>query len=274
MKSTSKNNSLDLDEVKLNEVINFFKEISEKLGIEFYLIGAKARDMWLLDVKHLDSARATEDIDFAVKIDTYDQYEEIRSMLLRLKFVQTDLPYRLRFSGSIVDLIPFGSIARDDMISLNNGKFQMSVKGMNISVQNSKDLSPHLHLITLPALCVLKLISYSEKKAERGKDFTDFIYILENYFFILGDKIYNDYIDILAEVHNDKLTGAKILGTEIRNIISRDKEIQNIVIGVLQEQLKPFNTEELIQLDFDKEDKDIKTRIMISYLIEEVKSDL
>jgi hypothetical protein len=45
MKSTSKNNSLDLDEVKLNEVINFFKEISEKLGIEFYLIGAKARDM-------------------------------------------------------------------------------------------------------------------------------------------------------------------------------------------------------------------------------------
>jgi len=274
MKSTSKNNSLDSDEVKLNEVINFFKEISEKLGIEFYLIGAKARDMWLLDVKHLDSARATEDIDFAVKIDTYDQYEEIRSMLLRLKFVQTDLPYRLRFSGSIVDLIPFGSIARDDMISLNNGKFQMSVKGMNISVQNSKDLSPHLHLITLPALCVLKLISYSEKKAERSKDFTDFIYILENYFFILGDKIYNDYIDILAEVHNDKLTGAKILGMEIRNIISKDTEIQNIVVGVLEEQLKPFDTKELFELDFDKEDKDIKTRIMISYLIGEVKSDL
>jgi len=274
MKSASKTNSLDSDEDKLNEVINFFKEISEKLGIEFYLIGAKARDMWLLDVKHLDSARATEDIDFAVKIDTYDQYEEIRNMLLRLKFVQTELPYRFRFSGIIVDLIPFGSIARNDMISLNNGKFQMSVKGMNISVQNSKDLSPHLHLITLPALCVLKLISYSEKKAERGKDFTDFIYILESYFFILGDKIYREYIDILAEVHNDKLTGAKILGMEIRNIISKDTEIQNIVVGVLEEQLKPFDTKELFELDFDKEDKDIKTRIMISYLIEEVKSDL
>ena len=145
---------------------------------------------------------------------------------------------------------------------------------MNISVQNAKDLSPHLHLITLPALCVLKLISYFEKKAERSKDLSDFIYILQNYFDILGDKIFDQYIDVLAEVHNDKLTGAKILGMEIRNIISRDTEIQNIVVGVLEEQLKPFDAKELFELDFDKEDKDIKTRIMISYLIEEVKSDL
>ena len=70
------------------------------------------------------------------------------------------------------------------------------------------------------------------------------------------------------------MTGAKILGMEIRNIISKDTEIQNIVVGVLEEQLKPFDTKELFELDFDKEDKDIKTRIMISYLIEEVKSDL
>ena len=53
----------------------------KKFNIDYYLIGAYARDMWLNHLDYLPERRATVDVDFSVYINYHEQFEELKEYL-------------------------------------------------------------------------------------------------------------------------------------------------------------------------------------------------
>ncbi|MCB9298258.1 MAG: hypothetical protein H6559_34875 [Lewinellaceae bacterium] len=98
-----------------------FKPVFEALeagfrefGIDYYIIGAFARDLWLEDNKYLPDRRATLDLDLAIYIAEWKQYELLKLFLHEIHGFKPDKePYRLFSSeGLILDLIPFGGVEK------------------------------------------------------------------------------------------------------------------------------------------------------------------
>lgn len=58
------------------ETIESLERVFSRLGIDFFLIGALSRDLWLRHIDSLPSFRMTTDIDFAVLVNDSAQYEE------------------------------------------------------------------------------------------------------------------------------------------------------------------------------------------------------
>ncbi len=80
--------------------------------IPFFLVGAFARDLILTYCHRINSHRATADIDLAVEVSSWREYENLRTALLEQGFKETRQRQRLRSRDSLtVDLVPFGEIA-------------------------------------------------------------------------------------------------------------------------------------------------------------------
>jgi predicted nucleotidyltransferase len=53
-----------------------------QFGVDFYLIGAVARDIWLSQIYHEPARRMTKDLDLAVFINNTAEYEALQAWLL------------------------------------------------------------------------------------------------------------------------------------------------------------------------------------------------
>jgi len=108
-----------LDKLSLTNLQNVLPVLVEGFNaceIEYYLIGALARDLYMTGLHDYSAPRRTKDIDFAVLVQDIDDYNRLMGHLINNgKFKQTDEPYRLRFSdGTLIDLLPFGAIETDN----------------------------------------------------------------------------------------------------------------------------------------------------------------
>jgi hypothetical protein len=70
----------------LKEVFDALEEAFLALYIDYYLIGALARDVWY--AKGKKNFRTTKDADFAVLIGSKNQYEEVKQYLKQHKNFQ------------------------------------------------------------------------------------------------------------------------------------------------------------------------------------------
>ena len=101
----------------------------KKFGIDYYLIGARARDLWT-DHIAIPGKRTTEDVDFCIYINEHEQYKNlIKELITTYGFERdTEEPYRFYFNGTI-DLIPFGGIEKNGEVLLENPPTELSVYG-------------------------------------------------------------------------------------------------------------------------------------------------
>ena len=75
-----KKNSIDLSdriEPEFLEVTGAITRVTGPLSIPFFLIGAACRDLILDKIYGINTIRATGDIDFAVCISAWRQFEEL-----------------------------------------------------------------------------------------------------------------------------------------------------------------------------------------------------
>ena len=76
-----KRNLLDLsgkiDKVRLLAFENVLR-VADSLGIPFFIIGAVARDLILMNGHNIPTIRATLDIDFGVQVPSWDQYLKLK----------------------------------------------------------------------------------------------------------------------------------------------------------------------------------------------------
>ena len=109
------NMSLDLSNRLPVEQVNIVRQVvhaAENLGLRLFIVGAKARDFLLQYVYALRVDRATNDIDFAIVVETWDEFSKLRDNLIaheRFRPCGTMKQRLVHESGILIDLVPFRS---------------------------------------------------------------------------------------------------------------------------------------------------------------------
>jgi predicted nucleotidyltransferase len=147
---------------------------------EYFLAGATARDIVLVNVHGLRPGRATGDIGFGIAVENWEQFEALKERLIATReFVATPraqqrLIYTDQTDGfSIpVDLIPFRGIASPDVTFAwpPSRDIVMNVAGFEEAFESSVVIEAERGLIVRvaspPGLASLKLTAW----ADRGRE--------------------------------------------------------------------------------------------------------
>ena len=200
------------------------------IGIPFFVVGATARDI-LLDASHgIGSKRATIDIDIAVFLENWDQFNRLKDELIRTTdFSPTREFQRLLYRERLpIDIVPFGGVAeKGDFIEWPPDRsFKMSVMGyrecyqhvVQAKIANEPDLT--INVVSLAGLTILKLISWDENIDRRQKDALDLVFITQNYIDAGNlERPFDEAPDIVdSGDYNYEAGSARLLGRDISRI--------------------------------------------------------
>ena len=166
------------------------------LNIEFLVVGAMARDLVLVHGFHSKIERGTRDVDFAINVSSWQEFNSLREVLLRSGYRadprEVQKLYLECSDKSLweIDILPFGAI-EDENSSIAwppDQDIEMSVLGFEEAEQNalqvriSKDPELIVKVPSPAGMSVLKLISWLERDAnKRKKDAADLRYLIRTY---------------------------------------------------------------------------------------------
>ncbi len=101
----------------LKELLEVLANYFQRIGIEFYIIGAAARDIVLGGIHHRNPHRKTLDLDIAIMIPDWNSFEQIAADLCAMPDFKKDSRQKQRFCYKDIfelDIVPFGEIARSN----------------------------------------------------------------------------------------------------------------------------------------------------------------
>ncbi|WP_338769044.1 hypothetical protein WAF17_09070 [Bernardetia sp. ABR2-2B] len=224
----------------LKQVINDLRKVCKKLNIDFFAIGALARNIWY--VSNEKEARGTRDVDFAVYISDEESYQSLKKELIEnYKYTQTTSNAFCLISPHNVelDLLPFGEIENDDRVKIEGkGLTTLNLDGFletykfglkEFEIENEK-----LKICSLPAIVLLKLISFDDRPEERIKDAKDINSILLHYPNMETDLIWDEYNFLYDNEKSHQQVGIETLGYEIAKIIVQDEKLTKRVTNILK----------------------------------------
>lgn len=200
--------------------------------IDFYLVGALARDIQLSSNPALASIRKTEDVDLAIMIANEKQFYKLKSALIATgNFKAHDREtIKLFYKEAIeIDLLPFGGIESESReIRLTEPKISV------LNMPGFKEIYPSVNDIEitselkvkvcdLEGIILLKLIA-NDDRPERTKDISDIEHIITVYFDLRGEQIYDDHFDLMQIYSIDnreylQLVAARVIGRKINNFL-------------------------------------------------------
>ncbi len=243
MSDTLKDISGRIEPEKIS-VLKNIKEVADELGIHFFAMGAFARDVLFAHIHGIPTLRATEDIDIAVEVASWETFRNLADTLIgRGYLTATRLPHRFsaRFSPTLVDIVPYGELSDDSkQISWPPDHDRiMSMVGFEEAYRSatrvliSKDPPLEILVPSIPGLTLLKIISWDDAFPERKRDAVDLLFILKNC--ETNDtrtRLYEAYPDLLKEEDYDiSLASVRLLGQEIARLCNKDthRTIQDIL---------------------------------------------
>jgi predicted nucleotidyltransferase len=243
-------NLLDLS-MKVDPLtVELFEEITnvaESMGIQFFVVGATARDMILEYGYEIQTQRGTMDIDLGVQVVNWGQYEDLKQGLIDTTYFKLvpQKRQRLIYKDDLrIDIIPFGEIAEPEYrfnwpsengIEINTLGFIESYKdALFIRLRESPVLD--IRFASLAGLALMKIIAWNDSPA-RVRDAKDLKIIIHNYLDAGNvERIFEEEIDIFDRIQKSrgddyKKAGARLLGRDIAKIAI--PESKNKIIEVL-----------------------------------------
>ncbi|HVU58073.1 MAG TPA: nucleotidyl transferase AbiEii/AbiGii toxin family protein [Puia sp.] len=237
MNNTSEVNWNNLYNGPLKDVFIDLEQAFHQAGIDYYIIGAQARDIWLGR-----PARGTEtkDLDLAILVGGKEDYEQIRQHLMSSNGFHPlrDNYYAYRSPAGVqVDILPFGGMNFDEPVTAA-AVTRLPVNALQeVYDQGTTVIEPDhgalFKVATLPSIMLLKLIAYDDRPENRIKDVGDIVRIIQQYASIESDYIYehhNDLFDpdrtpIRWTTNND--LSCIVLGREINRIIEKNDALKS-----------------------------------------------
>lgn len=205
---------------------------AKELDIRWMVTGAAGRVLLLETVYGLPRGRATEDVDFAVMVESWDHYHALEALILKnSEFVQ-DNKQRQRFRGSenaYFDLIPFGGVEKADHTIAwpPDNNFTMNVLGFReacadavIVRMNGKTDVP---VVSPAGLMLLKLIAWKDRHISHPRrDAADIAYVLRHFGKIETEKrLFERYFDAIKAADYDlDIATARVLGRKTCAIVT------------------------------------------------------
>ena len=217
----------------LHAILAHAKAATQALGIDVFVGGAMARDIMLTHVHGQAVRRATRDVDIGLYIDSWERFTMLKNRLTATEafFEVHGMSHRMHYlrpGGIPLDLIPFGGVAGEDQtitwppghdVVLNVAGFREGLESADL-VDLGAGLS--IHVCTLPALSVLKLLAWRDRGSENNKDATDFLALAQAYANAGNmDRLYEEEAALLEMAgHDPDLAGAALLGKDAAMLCS------------------------------------------------------
>lgn len=243
------NISIDLsnqpDLAPLAAVVQALQPAARALGLRFFLMGAAARDVMLLHVHGIKTKRETKDVDFAVMVENWEAFTNMRNALLaggqfhappgpaihKLRHVLTRLP---------LDIVPFGGIERADRTiawpPAEDHVFDCFGVSEALAASVEVVLPGGINVLTasIPALVLLKITAWRDRKRTHpGRDAFDLALYLTNYLDCGNlDRAAIEHPDLYAVADYDhEATGSRLLGRDIATLL--DPGTINSILQIL-----------------------------------------
>lgn len=225
----------------------------EKFSVDFYLVGAVARNVWMQGIHNLKPRRTTTDIDFAVLINKQEVYNELKQYLVEQEgFEQhSGNAFVLLWKGNMeVDLLPFGAIedAEGKLTTQGMGLTSINLHGF---IEVYEEGLPEINLgnehkfkcCTLPGIVLLKLIAWDDRPEHRRDDVKDISDIMNHFFDMYDDEIWENHNDLFGDEEADlKLISARVMGREMKKIAVRNKALFSRIEKILNENTEDYNS--------------------------------
>lgn len=215
-------------------VLRAVERAASALNCPFFVAGATARDLMLVNVYGLRPGRATRDVDFGIALKNWDEFQNLKERMIATgefagdakamqRMLYTDRADRFSIP---VDLIPFRGVASADQtiawpprrdIVLNVAGFEEAwASSLMVAVEESLTV----RVASIPGLTLLKLIAWADRGARNNKDAADLHRLLTTYFDAGNfDRLYDEELALLEAVEYDlELAGAELLGRDAARI--------------------------------------------------------
>ena len=241
----------------LVETLHALAECYAALNMELYVVGAVARDLALHLLQINDPYRGTLDLDVAVLMADWNQYNQLTETLLRHQFVKAAEKQRFYYLGTtgnfryIVDIVPFGSITRQEKIAWPpDGNPVMSVRCFDDVMAHADrvlvDNSFSFHLASLSGQFLIKLDAWSDRNALTKKDASDMVHILRNVYvaYALSRQALPPEINIEASEFDVVVAGAEWIAADLTQMLS--KEHRQFYATMLQDEVNQEENSALI----------------------------
>ncbi len=248
------------------QVVADLLTVAARLKLPMLLVGAGARIL-IFDRRYNVEGRATTDLDFAVLVDSWSDYQSLSAEMTHGTnpcFRATDIPHKFIHiqTGTEVDIVPFGPIGQpNQQIQWSNGN-QMSLLGLDEALSSAEVLTMEgtkFNVVNTTAFLVLKLIAWNDRKA--SKDLEDIYFILDKY---EDDRIYEELADELSQgLIEFEQAAAFLLGRDIQKTFNETTiiELNKILSQILQNSNTLFP--QLISYTFDAEEWDAKFDLIV-----------
>jgi len=219
----------------LGPALDVLHRVFREVNATYFVIGATARDLLLEHVYGMQPLRATRDIDVAVAVRSWEEYEAVLMHLAEKHgFVRQREPHRLRRQDLVVDIIPFGEIAAGrDEITWPISERTMSVVGFREVLEaavgivieeeeETNDREMEIPVASLPGIGLMKLIAWEEDPYRRRQDPVDLCMILRGYERVVGERLFLEHEDLLEDAGYDmQEVAARIYGRDMARLIRR-----------------------------------------------------
>ena len=233
--------------------------IAATVGVDWFLMGAMARDWVFTHIHGIDTQRATKDADIGIALKSWEEFEQIRNGLLAEgEFAQDRIPHRLnhcQLQGFHIDLVPFGALAGDKAeIAWPPKCYEvMNVIGFDEAFRAALtvivDTDLPVKVASPIGLMLLKLFAWEDRKREsaQDKDARDIRLLLTHYEVMAGRTRWDVTGLMEAEDFHDDRAVARLLGSDVAQIASPetkaalmtilDRELPGDEIGLLVQQM-------------------------------------
>ena len=212
----------------LVELLKKLTDSFNRMGREFYVIGATARDIIIRQLIGTTSGRRTKDLDIAIAIPDWSVFDEIKEVLVADGFKKsTDMRQRFYYGEYELDIVPYGVAKEDDNIYWPpEEEIAMSVKGfdevLSESITVNIDDEFDIRIASLHGLFLLKFNAWLDRNIETSKDAEDMSFILSNYFMANLDRnVYTEVYD--WENFDEYIVGGYWLARDLLLLLTKEQ---------------------------------------------------
>ncbi|RBQ11540.1 nucleotidyl transferase AbiEii/AbiGii toxin family protein [Pedobacter miscanthi] len=261
---------MNLESIKqggLKAVFDTLEDTFKANGIDFYMIGAIARNIWYAkgDVKFL----TTKDVDFAVMIGSREDYKNVREELFKRGYTESGTNAFVVISpeGLQIDLLPFGALEIDEEVKFEGkGLTSIKVNGFQeVYNMGTADViletGHQFKIATLPAIVLLKFIAYDDRPELRFKDARDIINIIDHYFNLESEFIYENHADLFGGENEDitlEEISAMVIAREIKKMIRENKDLNLRLARIVSGNIGLMEKSTLIRNMVNESGKDVE----------------
>jgi predicted nucleotidyltransferase len=217
-------------------------------GVDFYLIGAIAKNIWIDKIHQIKPSRTTKDFDLAILISNKQAFEELKQHIIKeYPFAASQsnaflLRWRERYD---VDLLPFGEIENADakVVVDGSGFTSIDVPGFyeiylndlqNVQIENKTEFK----ITSLVGIVILKLLAWNDRPEARGGDITDIGDILFHYFDMHDTFIYERYAYLFNEYDDLRQLAAVVMGKEIKRVVGSNAVLMQRIVSIIRDDIQ------------------------------------